>query len=65
MQINIKLIEQLRKEKGYRREYIAKCLGYKTVGAYTHKVNDIRPFTVQDLIKLSTLYDIDLKELFI
>lgn len=63
MRVNIKLIEQQRKNKGYSREYVAEYLSYKTVGAYTHKINGRRTFNLNDLIKLSELYSLEITDL--
>lgn len=63
MKVDIKLIEQQRQKKGYSREYVAEYLNYKTVGAYTHKVNGRRAFNLNDLIKLSELYNLEIANL--
>lgn len=63
--VDLQLIERIRKEKGLSREYIADCLGYKTVHAYCMKITGKRTFKLKDLIKLSEIYNMDIKELIL
>lgn len=63
MKVDIKLIEQQRQKRGYSREYVAEYLNYRTVGAYTHKVNGRRFFNLNDLMKLSELYNLKIADL--
>lgn len=63
MNINTELIEALRVQKGLPMYKISELIGYKTKAAYQHKIKGRRKFTVDDLIKISLIFKIDLKEL--
>lgn len=63
MKINIELIEQLRKQRGYSMEQMAAKLNYNSRATYCNKVNEHRSFTLNDLLIVSMIFDIELSEL--
>lgn len=65
MNINIELMEQLRKEKGLSMYKIAEMIGYKSEAAYQHKIKGRRKFTIEDLLKISLILNVDLNNLII
>lgn len=65
MNINIELMEQLRKEKGLSMYKIAEMIGYKSEAAYQHKIKGRRKFTIEDLFKISLILNVDLNNLII
>lgn len=62
--VNLELIRNLRLEKGLKAKDIAEYLG---IGhkAYYHKLNGIRRFSVEEVVKLSDLYGCAVDELVI
>lgn len=63
VKINIELIEQLRKQRGYSMEQMAAKLNYNSRATYCNKVNGHRNFTLNDLLIVSMIFDIELSEL--
>lgn len=63
VKINIELIEQLRKQRGYSMEQMAAKLNYNSRATYCNKVNEHRSFTLNDLLIVSMIFDIELSEL--
>lgn len=63
MKVNIELIEQLRKQRGYSMEQMAAKLNYNSRATYCNKVNEHRSFTLNDLLIVSMIFDIELSEL--
>lgn len=63
MEINIELIEHLRKEKGLSMYKVAEMIGYKSEAAYQHKIKGRRKFTIEDLMKISLILKMDLNKL--
>lgn len=63
MKVNIELIEQLRKSRGYNMEQMAVKLNYSSRATYCNKINRHRSFTLNDLLKVSMIFDIELSEL--
>lgn len=63
MEINIELIEHLRKEKGLSMYKVAEMIGYKSEAAYQHKIKGRRKFTIEDLMKISLVLKVDLNKL--
>lgn len=63
MEINIELIEHLRKEKGLSMYKVAEMIGYKSEAAYQHKIKGRRKFTIEDLMKISLILKVDLNKL--
>ena len=63
MQINIKAIEKMRKERGYSRMYVAEYLNYTTAEAYSMKITGKRQFNLNDLLKLAALYSVEVTDL--
>lgn len=63
VKINIELIEQLRKQRGYSMEQMAAKLNYNSRATYCNKVNEHRGFTLNDLLIVSMIFDIELSEL--
>lgn len=65
MKVNIELIEQLRKSRGYSMEQMAAKLNYNSRATYCNKVNEHRNFTLNDLLIVSMIFDTELSELII
>lgn len=65
VKINIELIEQLRKQRGYSMEQMAAKLNYSSRATYCNKVNGHRNFTLNDLLIVSMIFDTELSELII
>lgn len=65
MEVNVKLIESMRKERGYTMDKMARLLNYKVRGTYSNKVNGYRNFTLKDLFVISMIFDIELTDLII
>lgn len=63
MEVNVKLIESMRKERGYTMDKMAQLLNYKVRGTYSNKVNGYRNFTLKDLFVISMIFDIELTDL--
>lgn len=63
VKINIELIEQLRKQRGYSMEQMAAKLNYSSRATYCNKVNGHRSFTLNDLLIVSMIFDTELSEL--
>lgn len=63
--VNNQLIEQLRIQHGYNQETIAKMMGYDSHVAYSRKVNGKRNFTIEDVIKLCEIYQLEPNDLII
>ncbi len=60
--VNIELIEQKRLEHGYSQEQVAKFIGYESHNAYGRKINGKREFSVEDIVKLCKLYQLELTD---
>lgn len=65
MKVNIELIEQLRKQRGYSMEQMAAKLNYNSRATYCNKVNEHRSFTLNDLLIVSMIFDMELSELVV
>jgi transcriptional regulator with XRE-family HTH domain len=65
MQINIDLIEQLRKNKNYSMEQMAEKLNYRSRATYCNKVKGHRNFTLKDIVAISMIFNKDISELII
>lgn len=63
MHINIMAIEEIRKERGYSRKYVAEYLNYTTSAAYSMKVIGKRQFNLNDLLGLASLFSVEITEL--
>ncbi len=63
--VNTQLIEQLRLQHGYTQEQIAIALGYESQAAYSRKVKGRRQFTVEDVVKLCKIFQLELNELIV
>ena len=63
--VNIQLIEQLRQSHGYTQEQIAIMIGYESQAAYSRKVKGRRQFTIDDIIALCRIYNVELNDLII
>ena len=63
--INIELIETLRKQCGYTQEEISNLMGYGFGSTYNRQINSKREFTVNDIVNLCKLFSIELNELII
>lgn len=63
--VNIKLIEELRKKHHYSQEQVAKLLGYESRTAYNYKIKGARDFSIEDIVKLCNLFQLQVNELII
>lgn len=63
MNINIELMEHLRKKMGISMSKVAEMIGYKSEAAYQHKIKGRRNFTIEDLYKISLILKVDLNRL--
>ena len=63
--INIELIETLRKQHGYTQETIANMIGYESRAAYNRKIRGLRDFTIEDIVALCKVFQVELNELII
>lgn len=63
MNINIELMEHIRKKNRLSMSKVSKMIGYKSEAAYQHKIKGRRKFTIDDLINISLILKIDLKKL--
>ncbi len=63
--VNVKLIEQLRTEHNYSQEQMAKLIGYESDAAYNRKIKGKRDFSIEDIVKLCKLFQLELSDLII
>ena len=63
--VNTQLIENLRMEHHYSQEQIAKMLGYDSHAAYSRKIKGQRQFTVEDVVALCKIFQLELNELIV
>ena len=63
--VNIKLIEELRKQHHYSQEQIAKLLGYESRTAYNYKIKGSRDFSIEDIIAICNLFQLTPNDLII
>lgn len=63
--INIQLIEESRLRQGMSQEQVAIALGYNSDAAYNRKIKGTRQFTVEDVVKLCKIFQLELNELII
>lgn len=63
--INKNLIEEKRIEHGYNQEKMAEFLGLTHRGAYCNKIKGARPFTVEEIIKICKLFQLEPNDLII
>ena len=63
--VDIKKIEQLRIQHGYTQEQLAIKLGYGSKSTYNGKIKGIRQFTVEDVVKLCNLFQLELDQIII
>lgn len=64
-QIDIDLIKKARIEKGLSVLEVSEALGYKSYVAYYRKEEGMRKFNTNDVLALSKLLDLDLKDIFL
>ena len=62
---NTKLIEQLRIQHGYTQEQMARLIGYDSQAAYSRKIKGIRQFTIEDIVKICNLFQLEPNDLII
>lgn len=60
--VNIKLIEEKRAEHGYSQDYLAEQLGYTSHVAYSRKVSGQRQFSIEDVVKICKLFNLELND---
>lgn len=63
--VNIQLIEELRLSHGYNQEQLAVKMGYNNKSTYNCKIKGKRQFTVDDVVKLCEIFQVELNELII
>ena len=62
--IDVQLIEQLRREHGYSQEKLSEIMGY-THSVYGKKVRDTKKFTIEDIVKLCEIFQLEPNDLII
>lgn len=62
---NTSLIEQLRMEHGYTQDQLAIKLGYSSKSTYNCKIKGSRPFTLEDIVRLCKLFQLEPNDLII
>lgn len=63
--LNIELVEQKRSEHHYSQRQMAKLLGYDSHAAYQRKVKGERQFTIEDIVKICNLFQLEPNDLII
>ncbi len=63
--VDIKKVEQLRLQHGYNQEQLAIMMGYQGSSSYNSKAKGKRQFTVEDVVKLCKIYNVELNELIV
>lgn len=63
--VNIELIEKSRKQHGYSKEKMSSLMGYEAKATYTKKSIGIRQFTIEDIVKICKLFNLELADLII
>lgn len=61
--VNIQLVEELRLSHGYNQEQLAIKMGYSNRSTYNCKVKGARPFTVEDIVKLCEIFQLEPNDL--
>ena len=61
--VNYKLIEELRINHGYTQGQLATMMGYSNRTTYNSKIKSARPFTVEDIVKLCTIFQLEPNDL--
>ena len=61
--INVQLIESLRLSRGYNQEKMANMMGYDTHTTYNRKIKGKRQFTVEDIVNLCKIFQIEPNDL--
>lgn len=63
--VNNQLIEQLRTQHGYNQEQLAIKMGYSNKSTYNSKIKGSRPFTINDVVKLCEIFQLEPNDLII
>lgn len=63
--VDVNKIEQLRTQHGYNQETLAKMMGYSNKSTYNCKVKGSRPFTIEDVVKLCEIFQLEPNDLII
>lgn len=63
--VDIKKVEELRMQHGYTQEQLAIMMGYQGDTSYNSKAKGKRKFTVEDVVKLCKIYNVELNDLII
>lgn len=61
--VNNRLIEESRIQHGYTQEQLATMMGYGNKSTYNCKVKGARPFTIEDIVKLCTIFQLEPNDL--
>ena len=60
--VNIELIEKSRKQHGYSKEQMSSLMGYEAKATYTKKSIGIRQFSIEDIVKICKLFQLELND---
>lgn len=63
--VNIQLVEELRLSHGYNQEQLAVKMGYNNKSTYNCKIKGSRQFTVEDIVKLCTIFQLKPNDLIV
>lgn len=63
--VNIELIEQTRLQHGYSKEQMSSFMGYESKATYTKKSIGMRQFTIEDIVKICKLFNLELADVII
>ena len=63
--VDINKIEELRLQNGYTQEQFAIMIGYSAKSSYNSKVKGARQFTVEDIVKICSLFQLKPNDLII
>ena len=63
--INVELIEAKRAEHQYSQKQMGNFLGYESHTAYQRKIKGTRDFSIEDIVKLCNLFQLELSDLII
>ena len=61
--VDIDKIELLRKQHGYSQDTLALKMGYASKAGYNGKVRGIRQFTIEDVVKLCNIFQLEPNDL--
>lgn len=62
--VNIELIRKTRLKKKISTEKMSKLMGYKGDNAYFRKENGDRNFSIEDIVKISSILELPIQKIF-